>query len=589
MIKKFISAFFIVLGFALFSQAPVIEGTYLPVKNTKIRQVWDITPGSMSVPSVGTNMVWDYRFSNNQFLNVVDTFDFGFYDPQSTPYSQYFPGATHASFVRTPFNNISDSLYYYWEINQDGLFNLGGFNIQETYDSTIININKEFYAPNTINYGDSYSDTLYSIGYANNYQGYKARIKARKYKTYSYIGYGTLLLPNGNYNNVALITETNAMLDSIFVDFANNGNYVHVGNQTSSALVYIFLRNNTFGSNYLMYLSANTQNTEVSYGWYTLPTDFGSISGTVYANNAETSVVTDGEMYLYRENSNFSKNDILARTKLKTNGTFQFDSIPYGEYRIAVRPNLSLFPNSKITYYGDTTNWIDAQSIITTTTTSSGHKIHLQYHPVPAGSSTITGTIGQDWAFNKGNGIMASNPVPGIGIVVKKHPNNVTARVLVTDSLGQYDIGNLEDGAYTVFVDIPGLHMTGTYNFTIANSAVVNSLDFTVGKDSIHPINLTVIGVNELTASKNTLNIKAYPNPFSEQFSLEAEGESMAGDKLEVYNVIGQAVKVDYGREQKAGKTIYHVSLQEANLATGVYVIKLTHQQKQANLRLIKH
>jgi hypothetical protein len=294
-------------------------------------------------------------------------------------------------------------------------------------------------------------------------------------------------------------------------------------------------------------------------------------------------------MYLYRENSNFSKNDILARTKLKTNGTFQFDSIPYGEYRIAVRPNLSLFPNSKITYYGDTTNWIDAQSIITTTTTSSGHKIHLQYHPVPAGSSTITGTIGQDWAFNKGNGIMASNPVPGIGIVVKKHPNNVTARVLVTDSLGQYDIGNLEDGAYTVFVDIPGLHMTGTYNFTIANSAVVNSLDFTVGKDSIHPINLTVIGVNELTASKNTLNIKAYPNPFSEQFSLEAEGESMAGDKLEVYNVIGQAVKVDYGREQKAGKTIYHVSLQEANLATGVYVIKLTHQQKQANLRLIKH
>ena len=235
MIKKFTTALFIVLGFSLFSQAPVIEGTYLPVKNTKIRQVWDITPGSMSIPSVGTNMVWDYRFSNNQFLNVVDTFDFGFYDPQSTPYYQYFPGATHASFVRTPFNNISDSLYYYWEINQDGLFNLGGFNIQETYDSTIINLNKEFYAPSIIKYGDTYSDTLYSVGYANNYQGYKAKIKARKFKTYAYIAYGTLLLPNGNYNNVALITETNAMLDSVFVDFANNGNYVHVGNQTSSA------------------------------------------------------------------------------------------------------------------------------------------------------------------------------------------------------------------------------------------------------------------------------------------------------------------------------------------------------------------
>lgn len=584
----FLFSFF---SFFLFSQAPVIEGTYYPVKNTKIKQVYDIA-GGMMVPSIGINQVWDYRFSNNQFLNVTDTFDFGFYHPSTTPYANLFPNATHATYVRTPFNNPSDSLYFYWEVTPAGLFNLGGYNIKNAFDSTIIHQNKEFFAPSLIKYQDSIRDTIRTTIFANKYPvnsvPVRVKIKQRKAKLMKYVGYGTLFIPNGNYNNVALVKEVSTNFDSIFVDFTNTGNYVFATNQISYFTNYQFLRNNTFGSAFLMYLSADINNTSITSAWYTLPVDFGSISGTVFANNAETSVVTDGEMYLYRENSNFSKNDILAKTKVKTNGTFQFDSIPYGEYRIAVRPNLSLFPNSKITYYGDTTNWIDAQSIITTTTTSSGHKIHLQYHPAPAGSSTITGTIGQDWAFNKGNGIMASNPVTGIGIVVKRHPNNVTARVLVTDSLGQYDIGNLEDGAYTVFVDIPGLHMTGTYNFTVANSAVVNSLDFTVGKDSIHPINLTVIGVNEITASKNTLNIKAYPNPFSEQFSLETEGESTAGDKLEVYNVIGQAVKVDYGREQKAGKTIYHVSLQESNLPTGVYVIKLIHQQKQANLRLIK-
>ena len=587
--KNFLSLLCLVFSSSFFSQAPIIEGTYLPVKNTKIKQVWDITPGSMAIPSVGINMVWDYRFTNNQFLNVTDTFDFGFYAPQSTPYYQYFPGATHATFVRTPYNNISDSLYYYWEINQDGLFNLGGFNIQETYDSTIININKEFYAPNTIKFGDVYSDTIYSIGYANNFQGYKARIKQRKFKTYAYVGYGTLLLPNGNYNKVALITETNAMLDSIFVDFLNNGNYTHVGNQTSSALVYMFLRNNTFGSNYLMYLSANTQNTQVSYGWYTLPVDFGSISGTVFANNAETAVVNDGEMYLYRENSNFSKNDILARTKLKPNGTFQFDSIPYGEYRIAVRPNQSAYPNSKITYYGDTTNWINAATIITTTNTSTGHKIHLQYHPAPAGTSSITGVVALDWSYNKGNGVMASNPVPGIGIVVKKHPNNVAARVLVTDSLGEYDLGNLEDGAYTLFVDIPGLHMTGTYNFSVSNSAVVNSLDFTVGKDSIHPINMSVIGLNEINGGKNnTILYKAYPNPFHEQFSIVLDGVSSENDKLEVYNMLGKQVDVKQKRTFGSKETTYHVFAEASEIPPGVYIIKLTHQGKTSSLRLVK-
>ena len=129
--KNFFTYVFIIVATSFFAQTPpVIEGTYMPVRNTKIKQVWDVTPGSMSVPSIGINQVWDYRFSNNQFLNIVDTFDFGFFDPSATPYAQYFPNATHATFVRTPFNNISDSLYYYWEINQVGLYNLGVFNVR---------------------------------------------------------------------------------------------------------------------------------------------------------------------------------------------------------------------------------------------------------------------------------------------------------------------------------------------------------------------------------------------------------------------------------------------------------------------------
>lgn len=57
--------------------------------------------------------------------------------------------------------------------------------------------------------------------------------------------------------------------------------------------------------------------------------------------------------------------------------------------------------------------------------------------------------------------MMASNPIPGVGIVVKRNPGSSTARTVLTDSNGDYDLGSLEDGGYVLFVDIPGMHMAG--------------------------------------------------------------------------------------------------------------------------------
>jgi hypothetical protein len=418
--------------------------------------------------------------------------------------------------------------------------------------------------------------------------GYKAKIKERKFKNYAYVGYGTLLLPNGNFNNVAMLTETNSMLDSVFVDLLNNGNYTHLTNQTSSAKVYIFLRNNTFGSNYLMYLSANPQNTQVSYGWYTLPTDFGSISGSVFTSTTETTPVTNGEMYLYRENSNFSKNDILAKTMLKPNGTFQFDSIPYGEYRIAVRPNLTAYPNSKITYYGDTTNWIDASTIITTTTTSTGHKIHLQYHPAPAGTSTINGVLALNYGYSRSSSPMASKPVPGIGVIVKKHPGNTAARVTVTDSSGVFDLGALDNGSYELFVDIPGMHMTGTYSFVVSNNNIVNGLDFTVGKDSIHPIS-SVIGIREISRTNDSkVSMSAFPNPYSKSVNVEVSLANDADVVLEVYNLLGDKIQTLEHARKQAGNHYYTFSAKSLNAAPGVYLIKLNAGNTSRVLKVIE-
>lgn len=572
------------IAFAQTPTAPVIEGTYFPVRNTSIKQVWDTTT-NMMVPATGTNITWDYTFANGQFINVCDTFSFKFIDPSQTPYNSHFPTSTHATFVRTPFRNPSDSTYSYWQVNYDGLYNQGGYCTKHEFDSTIISTPQEFFAPSLISLNDSHTDTVYSVLFANNYAGQRAKIKDRKIKSFTYSSWGTLKLPNGTYNNVACVTELHSTRDSVFVDWLpHDGNYLYALTYTSSSVVHHFFRNNTFGSAYLMYLSANDANTVVEYGWYTMPVDFGSISGTVFTSTTETTPITSGEMYLYRENSNFKRNDILARTHLNALGQYKFDSIPFGEYRIAVRPTPSVYPNAQITYFGDSTNWMDATAIITTTTTSPGHKIHVKFNPAPIDANNIHGNLMLDLGIAKGSGISASNPIPGIGVVVKKNPGS-SARTIVTDGNGDFDLGTLDNGSYTLFVDIPGLHMAGTYTFNVSGTTTVTGLDFTVGTDSIHPDNIT--SVREIRNSKGG-SLSAYPNPYTLNSTIVLTMPEADDMKLEVYNLLGAKVAtLDKGPKQ-AGTYTYNFSAKKLNYSSGIYFVKLTVGNKTDVLKIVE-
>jgi len=580
---------------ASFAQAPAIEGTYFPVRNTGIKQVWDITPGSVSIPQTGPNKTWDYRFSNGQFGNVTDTFPSRFLDPSATPYAQYHPQANQSTFIRTPLNNFSDSLYYYYKVTPDGTYLTGGFNIAKDYDSTIINTKYEFFMPYTFNYGDLYKDTsLYTV-YAKKYpvgpSFYSVKLKGIKIKTLEYVGYGTLKLPNGTYNNVAQIKEIFTASDSIFVDLASNGNYTFAYVSPRAAVNYYFFRNNTFGSAYLAYFSANPANTQVQWAWYTLPVDFGSITGTVYTNTLETTPVTNGEVYLYRENSNFKKNDILAKATLNASGVYKFDSIPYGEYRFAVRSNTLAYPNNMITYLGDKTDWLQATTIITTTSTplSAGHKIHLQYHAAPSGSNNITGQILSNPYIMRSASSMASKPVPRIGIVVKKNPGSAAARTIVTDSLGQFDLGtNLEDGSYTLFVDIPGLQMAGTYTFNVLGGQAVNGLDFTAGTDSIHPYSSAVISVKEIDRTSNTARLNAYPNPYSSNATIEIYVPKSSQIKLEVFDIVGKKIQTLDNSQKVNGIYNYNFSAKNLNYGAGIYFVKLSVGDQQKVIKIVE-
>lgn len=582
--KKIYTLFLLSIALLGMAQGPVIEGTYLPVRGTAVKEIWNKIAGQVSVPYYGQDTVWDYSSQSTYF---TDTFLIQTIDPDSTlsRYHQYFPAATHASYLRTPFNNISDSLFSYYLIDTAGLHMLGGFNIKQQvgntyigYDTTAIITPNELYVPNTAAYGMIKYDTSKYVTYGK-ISNFPIEVKGTKMKVLSGVGYGTLIMPNGSaFHNVLLTKIEIQTIDSAFFQ---GGGYTGYPPVYSHFIEYSFLRNNTFGSSSLMYFNVDSTNTTVNYGWYTLPVDFGAITGTVYDSMNQAHVVPHGQAYLYRENSNFSKNDILDISDLDVNGNYRFDSIPYGMYRVAIRPDLYDYPTALTTYYGDSTDWLTATEIVTTDSLSYGNDIHLRYHPDSIGQGHIQGSLILDQT------IRTNEPIPGIDIVVLKKPAKTAMTEIKTDSTGSFDVINLYDGDYEIFVDIPGIHMTGTYEFTIAGSTSINCLEFTSGMDSIHPT-CALLKVPDYGKSLVTSAIIAYPNPYEYSTSIKVNLIENGQLSLEVFNVLGEKIQVLDKGEKHSGTYTYNFSAKALNYPSGIYFIRLINGNNLTTLKVIE-
>ena len=563
------SALLSFVSLVAFSQT-TIEGTYLPVKNTRILQAWDTAATTMPIPTIGANQVWDYSAA---FGSISDTFELAVKDPIATPHGAYFPQATHASFLRSPFA-LADSLWLYFTVDTVGIKNLGYYSDKSTSSGLVTAGPPEFVLPMTLAYQDTLVDNSRYEGFLD-YSGTPVRVIRTMAKIMSADGYGTLITPDAAYSEVMLGKEVINQIDSIFVDFMGTGNYTFASELLDVTHRFHFLRNNTFASTHLMQINTDDTETIVRYGWYTLPVDFGSIAGTVFDTTGLP--VTTGEMCLYRENSNFTKNDILATTTINNNGTYQFDSIPYGEYRIAARPDLAVYPHVFTTYYGDTTDWVNCQTAVTSGDTA-GIDINILYGDAQTGSSTLEGNLSLNtWLKN-------NDPVPGIDIIVERDPEEEPIIETNTDIFGNFSIPALDDGDYKIWVDMPGLPMAGTYSFTVANGTVVSGLNFQVGADEIFPTSMVITSINETTINQPG-RVNVYPNPFVANTILNIDTESETKISIDVYDISGKLVHKVVQNQLNTGSTNYTINgLNDA----GIYLIKVILGESVECLRIIK-
>ncbi len=629
--KKYLLSSLVLLSLVftqkVFAQ-PTVSGVYLPVVNTEIRQVWstDSAHNHILAPQYGANMTWDY---SNSFpiQTIKDTFALRSISPDNPevqnlagqPIHQYFPEATMVTYVRSPLPS-ADSLWSFFKVDTGGLHNIGAFALKSPansplliFDDTTINfIDDELIVPFNVNYGATYVDTTIQETFFDlNILGTIKHAKLRHQMNIDMEvpGWGTLITPLDTYNDVLLGVATYDVYDSIYLFNNSTQDYTDLMptqlypsglSPHSMHKRHYFIRNNTFASNLLMQINTDTSGNYVQFGWYVLPTKVGSIKGTVYDDISSTTPITSGKVLLYREHGNFIRDDILDSADIATNGTYTFTDIPFGMYRIAARPDSLIYSGMYTTYYSSDTvqhvTWMVCDTcppvtLLTTiddTTTVNdstvGVDIFIKHH-TPQTNYTpnqLQGYVGYVNTLKEGS----DDPIPGIDIIIERDPSVVPIISTQTDENGNYTLQNLEDGSYTIWVDIPGLDLQSSYHFEIVDG-VYNRCDFDFGAtDSIlDKTGQDVICITSIQQIQEKTSKNIYPNPFEDFTTLALQLPKASKVTVQIFDITGKLIQTPIAQQTLEGNQ--NIEIKDIK-NSGIYFAKVTIDETTKTIRLIK-
>lgn len=617
----------------LFGQAPSIIGTYLPVVNTEIKQVWihsGVNNGplasSLDAPEYGDSVTWDYSSSlpasietgsdrNTHTLKTVPTNTFPGNDNGSN-----FTEATHASHWTSPIGGF-DSVWTYSVVDTSGMHtvgivsiaNVGGFNVPIEIDVQELSggiTGKDLVIPFTVGENTLVKDSLlrvttFSNGIPSGVPGAPQTfptptvIHQRVYKTLEEKGWGTLKTPLGTFTDVLLGRSLEIDTTFYIKDTNGDGIYedtIHTSTSNASRYKHFFLRNNTFATSLLMELDTDveiTSNQTVLYAWYTLPSEVGNINGTVYDSHGGT--INSGSVLLYREHGNFTKDDVLDSSIIGNGGIYDFEKIPFGKYRLLVKPDLTQYPTAYSTYYEETPNAQDSLQgtswpscdLVTTTGDISGIDIvvrHTNFSPstIP---NQLNGTL-MGYAVTK---IGGDDPIEGIDIIIKKNPGSKPVIFTQTNEFGEFSFDNIPDGTYKLWVDMPGLNLddVATYHFEILNGQYNRcEFDFKANLDSLERTGQDVACAWTLLIEQEKEEIlKVSPNPFEYSTNLILNLIENTTVSIAVYDITGKMVQNLVSNSTLSGVQSFDLN---AIKKSGVYFVKATVGEETISKRLIK-
>ena len=300
------------------------------------------------------------------------------------------------------------------------------------------------------------------------------------------------------------------------------------------------------------------------------------ISGTVSINGTP---VTAGLVAILTYNANPNMMTVAATTTIDNFGGYTFTGIIPDDYLIIAEADTLLYSNVVATFHDSTNHWQQA-TIVTANCndTITNINVGLIDFPTNIAFGHISGKIQKGGPGKTG---FAGIPFPGVDISLEDFPGGMVKGFTTTDDSGYYEFNNVEEGQYTLYINIPGLDMDSTYTIEITVSSgdtIFPDLNFhvdtTIGAGMIFVDTTILLGLVNYFGTDELFTV--YPNPFKEfttiAYSLEEKGDVT----IELYNVFGQKTKTLYQGKKSAGDFTYRLSAMDAGFSSGVYFVKLT-------------
>lgn len=297
--------------------------------------------------------------------------------------------------------------------------------------------------------------------------------------------------------------------------------------------------------------------TDINFTLIAKPVFNNGISGTVMDSAGTTAV--KGSVYAFKKGAMpVNRFGFKLRVQIDTlTGAYSFTNLEPGQY-ILLAVGHGYIP-SFFKYDGSTTlDWRNADSVVVTETSLvTGINFNLKTRVPHVGGGFAFGTI-------RGND---GSTLPGtLNYLVDANGNFVNYGV--TDLDGSYIIENIEAGNYTMVSTLASFQSAQkTLSVDYSNNSILN-IDVSLTPNSTTGINGKAAVISGYELKQN------YPNPFNPSTIISYQIPQNSFVTLKVYNILGNEVATLVNEQQTAG--IYNFNFRANNLASGVYIYKLT-------------
>ncbi len=250
----------------------------------------------------------------------------------------------------------------------------------------------------------------------------------------------------------------------------------------------------------------------------------------------------------------------VGTTQINEYGYYSFESVGVENCIYYVQAELtstSAFFGSYVpTYHLDAINWEVAWPVFPVPT---GWSYDIFMAPVSSsstGSGTISGTVVT---------LSTREVMDNVEILLLDN-QGLPITYLRTNEDGIFSFDNLANGTYTVYAEITGIE-TIPFDITISDQNHEASVNIVVNNGQ------AVLSIDDIESSYIETVDNIYPNPVSQNASVNIEVKESSNIKIEILNQFGQSM---YLKDYKLINGKHKVIIPSESLAAGYYFVKIT-------------